>query len=367
VNRRILGTIAIIIFICALVIFVGASHSKRSLLPFMTASVVASNTGPHGPSGYHIVKRIPVKGDGFWDYLAFDAPTHRLFISHGTQVDVLDVTTGNLVGAIPNTPGVHGIAFAPKLNRGFVSAGRAANVVIFNLNTLATIGTVKTGENPDAILYDPATRRVFTMNGRSHDATAIDAATGRVAGTISLPGKPEFAVADGRGNIFVNIEDKSEELHINSKTLKIVAQWPMAPCESPSGLAMDVAHQRLFAGCDNRLLAVMDAKAGRLVTTVPIGDGVDANRFDPILRYVFSSNGQDGTLTVIHEDSPDKYTVVENVPTARGARTMELDPKTHDVFLVTADFGPRPAATPEIPHPRPVPVPGSFVVLLLSR
>jgi len=333
----------------------------------MTSSVAASGGPKSGPSGYHIAKRIPVKGDGFWDYLAFDAPTHRLFISHGTQVDVLDITTGNLVGTILNTPGVHGIAFAPKLNRGFVSAGRAANVVIFNLKTLATIGTVKTGENPDAILFDPATRRVFTMNGRSGNATAIDAASGRVVGTIPLPGKPEFAVADGHGNIFVNIEDKSEEVRINSKTLKVVTQWPMAPCEGPSGLAMDVAHQRLFAGCDNKLLAVMDAKAGRVVTTVPIGEGVDANRFDPTLRYIFSSNGQDGTLTVIHEDSPDKYTVVEDVPTAHGARTMEIDPKTHDVFLVTADSGPRPAATPENPHPRPAVVPGSFVVLVLSR
>jgi DNA-binding beta-propeller fold protein YncE len=366
-NRKSLTATTTILCVFALALVAAAWHSKHSLSPFMTAAAAAAANPAPGPSGYHIVKRIPVKGDSFWDYLAYDAPTHRLFISHGTQVDVLDVASGKLVGAIPDTPGVHGVAFAPKLNRGFVSAGRAAKVVIFNLKTLATIGTVKTGDNPDAILYDPATRRIFTMNGRSHDSTAIDAATGRVAGTIPLPGKPEFAVADGHGNIFVNLEDKSQELRINSKTLKIVTQWPMAPCESPSGLAMDIKHQRLFAGCDNKLLAVMDAKAGRVVTTVPIGEGVDANRFDPGTQYVFSSNGQSGTLTVIHEDSPNKYTVVENVPTVLGARTMEIDPVTHDVFLVTAKFGPRPAATTENPHPRPALVPDSFVVLVLSR
>jgi DNA-binding beta-propeller fold protein YncE len=341
-------------------------RTRRRFAPFMNAAAAASTPSP-GPSGYHIVKRIPVPCDGSWDYITVDSPTHRLFISHGTKVDVLDVQSGKLVDEVPDTPGVHGIALAPELNRGFVSAGHAARVTIFDLKTLATIGTVNTGDNPDAIVYDPATRRVFTMNGRSNDATAIDAARGQVVGTLALGGKPEFSVADGKGRLYVNLEDKSQELEIDSRTLKITKQWSLSPCESPTGLAMDVRHERLFSGCGNKILAVSDAKKGRMVTTVPIGEGVDANRFDPGTGYVFSSNGQDGTLTVIHEDSPDKYSVVENVPTAKGARTMDIDLLTREVFLVTAEFGARPAATADNPRPRPSIVPGSFVVLVLGR
>ncbi len=322
---------------------------------------------PSGPSGYHLLKKIPLGGEGGWDYLAFDSPTRRLFISRSTKVVVLNVDTGTVSGEIPNTDGVHGIAFAPELGRGFTSNGRAGTVTIFDLKTLQVIGTAKAGTNPDAIVYDAWSKRVFTMNGRSNDSTAIDAATGNVLGTIPLTGKPEFVVADGAGHLYVNIEDKSEELQIDTQNLKVTAQWPLAPCEEPSGLAIDVAHRRLFAGCHNQMMPVVNADSGKVIATPAIGDGVDANAFDPGTGYAFASNGQSATLTVVHEDAPDKFSVVENLATQKGARTMALDPKTHEVYLVTADFGPAPAATPENPHPRPTMVPGSFVVLVYAK
>ncbi|MGD0403131.1 MAG: YncE family protein [Candidatus Acidiferrales bacterium] len=320
-----------------------------------------------GPSGYHLLKKIPLGGEGFWDYIIFDSPTRRLFISRGTRVVVLDVDSGKVVGEIPNTDGVHGIALAPDLNRGFTSNGRAGTVTIFDLKTLQIIGSAQAGTNPDAIIYDPASKRVFAMNGRSKDATAIDAATGKVVGTIPVDGKPEFAVADGAGHVYVNIEDKSEEQQIDSQNLKVTATWPLAPCDEPSGLAMDIANRRLFAGCGNKMMAVMNADTGKVIATPPIGEGVDADAFDPGTGYAFASNGGSGTLTVVHEDSPDKYSVVEDVPTQAHARTMALDPKTHQVFLVTADFGPAPPATPDNAHPRPTMVKDSFVVLMFGK
>ena len=221
--------------------------------------------------------------------------------------------------------------------------------------------------NPDAILYDPATKRVFAMNGRSGDVTALDAVTGAVAGTIPIGGKLEFGVADGAGHVYVNVENKSEEVEIDSKAMTVMAHWPLDPCKEPSGLAIDVKHRRLFAGCDNKMMAVIDADTGKVIATPPIGEGVDADAFDPETGYAFASNGQSGTLTVVHEDSPGKFSVVEDVPTQRGARTMALDPKTHEVFLVTAQFGPPPAPTPQNPRPFPTLVPDSFVVLVFSR
>jgi len=320
-----------------------------------------------GPSGYHLLKKITLGGEGSWDYINFDSPTRRLFISRQTKVIVLDVDSEKVVGEIPNTEGVHGIAFAPEFNRGFTSNGRAGTVTIFDMKSLAVIATVQAGTNPDAIVYDPASKRVFAMNGRSSNSTAIDAATGKVVGTIALSGKPEFAVADGAGRVYVNIEDKSELWQIDSQKLVVTAHWPLAPCKEPSGLAMDAEHRRLFSGCDNKMVAVVDEDSGRVIATPQIGDGVDANGFDPGTGFVFSSNGESGTFTVIHEDSRDEYTVLENVPTLKSARTMTLDPKTHEVFLVGAQFGPRPAATPETPHPRPPVLPNSFVVLMYGR
>jgi WD40 repeat protein len=306
-------------------------------------------------------------GEGGWDYLITDADARRTYISRGTHVVVIDADTGKNVGDIADTPGVHGIALAPELGRGFTSNGREGTVSIFDIKTLATSSKVKVGENPDAILYDPATKRVFTFNGRSQDSTAIDAATGKVLGTIKLDGKPEFAATDAKGGIWVNIEDKSELVAIDPNKLEVKAKWPLAPCTEPSGLAIDRKNRRLFAGCDNKMMAVVDADSGKVLATPPIGDGVDATAFDPETGLAFASCGGDGVLTVLKEDSPDKFSVAENVPTQKGARTMALDTKTHKVFVVTAQFGPRPAPTTDNPHPRPAILPDSFVVLVVGK
>ncbi len=317
-------------------------------------------------SGYHLINTYKLGGEGGWDYLTLDSSSRRLYISRATHVIVIDADSGKSVGNIPDTPGVHGIALAPELGRGFVSNGREGTVTIFDLQTLKLIAKVKAGENPDAILYDPATNRVFTFNGRSHDSTAIDAASGTVLGTIKLEGKPEFAASDGKGEIFVNIEDKSQIDAIDPSKLEVKARWPLAPCEEPSGLAIDRKHRRLFAGCDNKMMAVVDADSGKVIATPSIGEGVDANAFDPGTALAFASCG-DGHLTVVQEDSPNKFSVRENVSTQDGARTMALDEKTHRVFLVTAKFGPPPAETPDNPHPRHMILPDSFIVLVFGQ
>jgi YVTN family beta-propeller protein len=279
---------------------------------------------------------------------------------------VIDLGRDTVIGDIPNTLGIHGVALAPELNRGFTSNGRDSSVTIFDYKTLAPIAVVKIpGRNPDAILYDPATRRVFTFNGGSSDATAIDATNGTVIGTVALGGKPETAVVDG-GKVYANIEDKSEIAVFDPRTLAVQARWPLAPCEEPSGLAIDRVHQRLFAGCGNKTMAVVDMRTGKVVASPTVGSGVDAAGFDPATQLAFTSNGE-GTITVVHEDAPDKYTVVETVQTQRGARTMAVNPKTHRLYTVTAEFGPTPAATADRPRPRPPMIPGSFVVLELDR
>jgi DNA-binding beta-propeller fold protein YncE len=314
-----------------------------------------------GPSGYRVIKSVPVSGEGGWDYVTVDSDARRVYISHATQVVVLDADAHTVVGSIPDTQGVHGIAIASDLGRGFTSNGRANNVTIFDLKTLKTIGTVKTGTNPDAIIYDPGTKRVFAFNGRSNDATAINAADGTVAGTLALGGKPEFAVADDKGSIYVNIEDTSELVQFDAQKLTVTHRWPEKPCQEASGLAMDVKNRRLFAGCDNKMMAVIDADSGKVVATPAIGEGVDANAFDPATQLAFASNGE-GTLTVVHEDSPDKYTVVENVPTKKSARTMGLDLKTHNIFLPAADF-----EAPAQGERRGKMKPGSFVLLVVGK
>ncbi len=342
-------------------------HARSALagaaLALLAAAPLAAQTPP-----YHLAKQIVLGGEGGWDYLLADGAARRLYVSHGTRVEVVDLARDTVVGAIPNTPGVHGIAVARDLNRGFTSNGRDSTVTIFDLATLATIGTVHVGaRNPDAIIYDAASRRVFTMNGGSGSATAIDAATGTVAGTVTLGGRPEFAVSDGRGRVYVNLEDSSAVVAFDPRTLRVEGRWPLAPCEGPSGLAMDQEHRRLFSVCGNALMAVMDADNGRVITTLPIGRGVDAAAFDPGTGYAFASCGRDSVLTVVHEDDPDHFTAVASVPTRLGARTMALDPATHRIFLSTAEFGPAPAPTPERPRPRPSIVPGSFRVLVLER
>jgi YVTN family beta-propeller protein len=328
-------------------------------------SVAAVAIAAAGP-GYHVVNTYKLGGEGGWDYLTADQSARRLYISRATKVVVIDLDSGKSVGEIADTPGVHGIALAGDFGRGFVSNGREGTVSIFDQSTLKTSSKVKVGENPDAILYDPATKRVFTFNGRSQDSTAIDAAKGTVLGTIKLGGKPEFAASDGKGGVFVNIEDKSELVAIDPEKLEVKARWPLAPCMEPSGLAMDRKNRRLFVGCDNKMMAVVNADNGKVVATLPIGEGVDATAFDDETGLAFASCGE-GVLTVVHEDSADKFSVAENVKTQQGARTMALDPKTHNVFTVTAKFGEPPAATADNPHPRRTILPDSFVVLVLAK
>jgi len=327
------------------------------------AALALAAAGP----GYHVTTTYGVGGEGWWDYLTADSDARRVYISRGTHVMVIDADSGKPVGDIPDTPGVHGIALAPELGRGFTSNGREGTVSIFDIKTLATSSKVKVGDNPDAILYDPATKRVFTFNGRSQDSTAIDAASGKVLGTIKLDGKPEFAASDAKGMIYVNIEDKSELTAIDPSKLEVKKTWPLAPCQEPSGLSIDRKNRRLFVGCDNKMMAVVDADSGKVLATPAIGDGVDATTFDPETGLAFASCGQDAVLTVVKEESPDKFSVAENVPTKRGARTLALDAKTHNVFVVTADFGPRPVATADNPHPRPQMLPDSFVVLVVGK
>src|SRR5579864_1403016 len=288
--------------------------------------------------GYSILKKIPIPGQGSFDYLTVDEAARRLYVSHGTQVEVLDIDALSVVGNIPKTLGVHGVALAPEAGRGFVSDGQANSVTVFDLKTLKPITEVPTGQKPDAIIYDPATSRVFAFNGGGNSATAIDAATAKVAGTVNLPGGPEFAAADGNGYVFNNLEDESLVLKINSRELKVEQRWPSAPCASPSSMAMDRANRRLFVGCRSKVMAVMDADTGKVITTLPIGDHVDATAFDEETRLIFNSNGE-GTITVIRQDSPDKYSVVETVKTLPRAKTMALDPKTHQLFLSTAENG----------------------------
>src|SRR5271166_3701787 len=288
--------------------------------------------------GYNITKKIPIPGQGSWDYLTVDEAARRLYVSHGTQVEVLDVDSGSIVGSIPKTPGVHGIAIAPELGRGFVSNGQSSTVTIFDLKTLKPIAEVPTGQKPDAIIFDSATSRVFAFNGGSNSATAIDAATGSIAGTIDLGGGPEFAVADGKGFVFDNLEDESLVLKIDARKLTVEQRWPTAPCASPSSMAMDRANRRLFLGCRSKVMAVVDADSGKVITTLPIGDHVDATAFDPATKLIFNSNGE-GTITIIRQDGPDKYSLVETVKTLPKAKTMALDSKTHRLFLSTAESG----------------------------
>ncbi len=308
---------------------------------------------------YHLITTIHVGGPGGWDYLAEDPVARRLYVSHSTHVVVIDMDRHEVVGDIPDTPGVHGFAVAPELGRGFTSNGAANTSTIVDLKTLKAIGTVKTGANPDGILYEPGRQQVYTFNGRGHSATVYDAKTGEVVATIALPGKPEFAVADPKaGRVYNNIEDKSEVVAIDTLTHKIVATWPIAPGEEASGMAADLANHRLFIGCDNRMMVMMDSTNGHVVATVPIGEGVDANRFDPGTHLAFSSNGE-GTVTIAEESTPDTLKVVQTLKTQRSARTMALDTKTHEIYLSSADFEPLKAG-----QRRPTMVPGTFRVLV---
>jgi DNA-binding beta-propeller fold protein YncE/mono/diheme cytochrome c family protein len=340
---------------------------KQFVLALICVFAMVFSLPALAPVQYQLKQKHILGGDGGWDYLTYDAAGKRLFISRGTRVMVVDPEKGSVIAEIPDTAGVHGIALAQDLGKGFTSNGRDNTVTVFDLKTLKETAKIKLegAENPDAIMYDPSSKRVFTFNGRSKNATAIDAEKGTVVGNIPLNGKPEFAVADGKGMVFVNIEDTSELTSIDAAHAKVVNTWKLTGCEEPSGLDMDRKNRRLFAGCHNKVMAVVDADTGKVVTTVPIGQGVDANAFDPGTQLAFSSNG-DGTLTVVHEDSPDKFTVIQNAETQKFARTMALDTNTHNVYLVTAEIEELPPAK-EGERPRRSMKPGTFTLLVMSQ
>jgi DNA-binding beta-propeller fold protein YncE len=312
------------------------------------------------PAGYHVAASFTLGGDGGWDYINRDPASGNLFITRGSHVMVVNPANGKLLGDITGLMGIHGTAFAN--GNAYVSEGGANRIAIVNPKTFTKTGEIAVGGRPDSIIHDPFSKRLFTFNSTSKDATAVDLASGKVVGSVPLGGKPEAAVSDEAGTIYVNIEDTSELVAFDARTLAVKKHYALAPCQEPSGIAADIRHGRVFSGCDNKMIAVTDMKTGKLVAQIPIGEGVDANRFDPATGLVFSSNGESGTLTVAHEDSPDKFTVLQNLPTTEGARTMELDPTSHKLFTVTAQR--KPGATAAA---RPVPVPGTFRLIVLDR
>jgi DNA-binding beta-propeller fold protein YncE len=318
----------------------------------LTASALAE-------SHYEALTEISIPGEGGWDYLSVDSATHRLFVTHATKVVVIDTQTDKIVGEISDTPGVHGFAIAPDLGRGFSSNGRENKVNVVDLATLKTLSKIETGANPDAILYESANQEVYTFNGSGQSATVIAAKTGKVVATIPLGAKPEFAQEDAAvGHIFVNLEDKSQVVVIDAKTHAVLSTWPIAPGEEPTGMDIDLVHHRLFLGCGNAQIAVLNDESGEVVASIPAGKGIDAAVFDAGTQLVFASNGADGTVTIAHEDTPDKFTVVQTLKTERSARTMIIDLATHKMYLVSANFG------PAVPGSRPPMVPGSMKVLV---
>ena len=333
----------------------------KRVLAILIAAVVLAAIPAFAQKQYKVATTVKLGGEGGWDYLSFDKDAHRLFITRGTHVMVVDTNTLKVTDDIPDLSGIHGVALAPELGRGFISNGGDNSVTIFDLKMLKKQDNVKVGERPDAILYDPFTKRVFTFNARGKDSTVLDAASGKVVGTIPLGGKPEFAATDLKGKVFVYIEDKNEIAQIDANKLTVLNRWSLGSCQEPSALALDKEHHRLFAGCDNKMMAVVDSESGKVVTTVPIGEGVDAGRFNPNTREVFMSCGE-GVLTVVHEDTPDKYTVTQNLTTAKGARTMAMDYENNIAYLVTAQRDPKPPA----PGQRPAMIPGSFELLVVK-
>jgi DNA-binding beta-propeller fold protein YncE len=343
---------------------VATAVGLAACLSFLSTKAIANPTVPN--HHYHLLKKIALDGNQGWDYLTLDSAARRLYVTRGTEVVVVNVDTGSIVGKVSGTSGVHGVALAPELGRGFTSNGRTATATIFALKTLQPLGTVKTGQNPDAIVYDPFSQKVFTFNGNSNNATVFDAKSAQVLGTIPLGGEPEFAVTNGAGQIYVNIADKSEVATIDVNRLRISTRSSLKSCSEPTGIALDRSNHRLFVGCRNQKLAVVDANSGQVKTTLPIGKGVDATAFDAATKLAFSSNGE-ATLTVIQEETPEQFRVIDNVMTQRGARTMALDLKTHDVFLVTAQFQPLPAPVAGQPTARPKIVPGTVAVLMFGE
>jgi hypothetical protein len=343
-------------------------HGRKSLGLTLAAAILFTSQAPAADKApaYHLVKEIPIAGDTGWDYLSIDADARRLYVTHGTHIVVVDVDSNAVVGDIADTPGVHGFAVAHKLGKGFSSNGAESKVSIVDLKTLATLAKVDTAEGPDAILYEPGREEVYAYDGKAHAATIISATSGKVVATLPLPGKPEFSVADSQaGRVFVNIEDKNEVVAIDTRTHQITDTWPIAPGESASGMAIDTAHHRLFLGCENHLMLMMDSATGNVVASVPIDSGVDANAFDANTQLAFSSNGA-GTVTIAHEDSPSRLSVAQTLKTQESARTMALDPTTHRIYLAAATLEPETAAQLPGPHRRRPSVPGSFKVLVYA-
>ncbi len=319
-----------------------------------------------GPLGYHVSKNVPLPGNGFWDYLAEDPANRRLYVDHGDELLVLNLDTQQLVGTITGLHGIHGTAISDRDGHGFTTNGGSATITEFDIHTLQKIKEIPAPKDVDGIIYDPATDRVFAFCGDANQAIAVDAKTGEAVGTIALGGAPEFGASDGKGFVFNVLENKSIILKINAHTLKIVGRYPLAPCVSPSGVSIDAAHERVFAGCHSGVVAIVNGNTGKVIATPKIGQGIDASRFDPGTQLLFTSQG-DGTITVIHEDSPNHFTRLGDIPTERGARTMALDPTTHTLFTVTAKFEPMPAPKPGQRRQRPTLVPGSFHLLVVTK
>ena len=343
---------------------------KRSiffLLAAFAAVLVMSIAGSaQTTSGYHVAKTFEIGGGGGWDYVNFDASSSRLYIARSTRVMVVDVESGKLVGELPGTNGIHGVALVSKLGRGVTSNGKDNSATIFDLKTLKPIATVKTGEKPDAILYDTFSGFVLTFNAGSNSVTVIDVEKAEVIATIALPGRPETGVSDGDGKVFLNLEDIAHIVVIDMKANKVVSDWKLEGCEEPTGLAMDRKNRLLFSGCHNQVMPILNADSGKQLATLPIGKGVDAVAFDPETQLAFSSNGE-GTMTVVHEDSPEKFSILENVQTQPGAKTMSLDPKSHKIYLVSAKYEPVPPVTADTPRPKRKMIPDSFFVLVMGK
>lgn len=322
--------------------------------------------------GYHLLKKYPFGAAPgatreYFDYVTVDSAARRVYVSHGTEIIVMDADTFKTIGTITGLKQDHGVAVAPEFGRGFITDGGAGKVILFDLQTLKVTGEAKADQDADSVLYDPFSKRVFVMNGDPHSSTVIDAKSGSVVGTVDLGGGPEFAVSDGKGTVFVNIEDKAEVVAIDSQSLRIKSRWALAPAGTPTALAIDTEHHRLFsAGRNPQKLVVLDSDSGRVLTSFPISAGVDAAAFEPETGLIFVST-REGMVHIFHEDSPDKFSEVETVKTEFGAKTMGLDTKTHNLFLSTIDFGPAPAPTTDHPHPNPAPIPGTFHVLVYGK
>jgi DNA-binding beta-propeller fold protein YncE len=332
----------------------------RYFLVLLVAAVAVTVTA-QSPASYHITHSYALGGDGSWDYVVPDPPNHRVFVARQNRVMVIDEDTGTLLGEVTGINGAHGTAIAEGTGHGFATSGNDQSVVMFDLQTYKTLGRIPAAEDADAIVYDPASKRVFTLNGDAHSSTVIDSKAGTLITNIPLGGKPEYGASAGDGKVYANLTDTNEVVEIDAKTAKVTRRWPTAPCKQPVSMAIDPAHHRVFSGCRSGVLAVSDYEAGKVVATVPIGAGVDGAGFDPASGNVFASNA-DGSLTVIHQDSPDQYHAAESVETPQGSRNMGLDPSNHRIYLASGKFGPAPAAGRRGPL-----LPGSFTLLVIER